>query len=97
MATPISSAPSLDTLQSARGHAGQTSTFDQIHEPGCYVSRSHGALLRIPADALQEGRSLTFEVVAQQPWLVTKISDDPYMSINKARMAAADMDLPVRF
>jgi hypothetical protein len=29
--------------------------------------------------------------------MVTRISDDPYVSLTKARMIAADLDLPVNF
>ncbi len=54
-------------------------------------------LLRIPADALIPGRSPAIEVLSDEPWLVTKISEDPFLPLTKARMIAADLDLQVRF
>ncbi len=78
-------------------HAGMTCEFRQIEEPGCYVTHDTGRLLRFPADALAPGRSPIIDTVGRDPWLVTKISDDPYAPLNKARMAAADLDLSINF
>ena len=57
-----------------------------------------GTLFRIPDDALVEGRSPRIDVVSNNgDWRVTKISNDAYLALTKARMVAADLDLPVRF
>jgi hypothetical protein len=37
------------------------------------------------------------EIVANEPWVVKRLSDDPYVPLTKARMIAADLDLPVNF
>ena len=78
----------------ARGIYGP---FDKIGEPGCFVLNSTGDLLRVPEDALVSGRSPTIDVVSKEPWLVTKISSDPYLPLRTARAQAADMDLFVNF
>jgi hypothetical protein len=78
-------------------HAGLTCDFRQIEEPGCYVDHETGRLFRIPNDALAQGRSPVIDTVGNSPWLLTKVSDDPYAPLSKVRMAAADLDLPVNF
>ena len=71
--------------------------FDQINSPGSFVLNHTGSLLRIPEDALSPGRSPSISEVSNDPWVVTKISDDPYMPLTKARLTAADLDLEVNF
>lgn len=74
-----------------------TCNFDQIETPGTYVECRTGTLMRVPDDALAPGRSPRIEIVADEPWTVTRLSDDPYLALTKARMIAADLDLPVNF
>ena len=74
-----------------------TCNFDQIETPGTYVDTRTGTLLRVPEDALAPGRSPRIEIVAHEPWTVTRVSEDPYIPLTKARMIAADLDLPVNF
>ena len=74
-----------------------TCNFDQIETPGTYVECRTGTLLRVPDDALAPGRSPRIEIMSHEPWNVTRLSDDPYMPLTKARMIAADLDLPVNF
>ncbi len=71
--------------------------FDQIQTPGAYVFHNTGHLARVPDDALAPGRSPVVEIVAREPMLVTKISDNPYIPITKARLLASDCDLAVNF
>ena len=71
--------------------------FGDVNEPGCYLSNWSGHLIRIPEDALLPGRSPAVEIIGRDPMIVTKISDDPYMTITKARLMAADLDLEVNF
>jgi hypothetical protein len=75
----------------------RTCRFDQIELPGTYVECRTGTLLRLPEDALAPGRSLHIEIIAREPWTVTRLSDDPYLPLIKARKIAADLDLPVNF
>jgi hypothetical protein len=76
---------------------GQTCDFEQINDPGLYVDRNNGLLFRVPEDALISGRSPAIEICSKTPCIVTKISDNPFLATTKARMVAADMDLPVAF
>ena len=77
--------------------AGLSCSFNQIENSGCYVSSETGRLLRVPTDALAKGQSPRIETVGFTPWLVTKLSNDPYLPISKARMIAADNDIEVNF
>jgi hypothetical protein len=74
-----------------------TCNFDQIESPGTYVECRTGTLIRLPEDALAQGRNPRVEIVTHEPWTVTRLSDDPYLPLTKARMIAADLDLPVNF
>lgn len=71
--------------------------FESIQEPGCYLSNWSGHLIRVPNDGLKEGRSPLIDVRGKEPMIVTKLSDDPFLTVSKARMIAADLDLPVNF
>lgn len=74
-----------------------TCEFSQIEHPGLYVEHRSGALMRVPEDALIPGRSPSIEIISNEPHVVTKISDDPFLPVTKARMIAADLDLHVEF
>jgi hypothetical protein len=54
-------------------------------------------LFRVPDEALTEGRSPQIEIVSTPPKVVTKIADDPWTPISKARQLAANADLFVSF
>lgn len=71
--------------------------FERISQPGCFVFNRTGDLVRVPEDALVEGRSPTIDIVSKEPWMLTKISNDPYVPLRAARALAADMDLHVNF
>ena len=71
--------------------------FQRISEPGCFVLNATGDLMRVPEEALEAGRSPTIDIVSKTPWLVTKISNDPYLPLGGARARAADLDLTVNF
>ncbi len=75
--------------------------FDSLNERGAYVCNWSGNLLRVPHDGVQPRRSALLSVLlrlpSKKPLFVTKISDDPYISITKARTLAAKCDLDVSF
>ncbi len=71
--------------------------FGQIQTPGAYVFHTTGHLLRVPDDALAPGRSPLVEILARAPMFVTKISENPYIPITKARLLASDRNLAVNF
>ena len=71
--------------------------FDEINGPGCYLSNWSGHLIRVPEDAIVPGRSPVIEILGREPMIVTKLSNDPYITLTKARLLAADLDLEVNF
>jgi len=71
--------------------------FDSINEPGTYICNWSGHLLRVPSDSIKPGRSPLMNIMGNEPLFVTKISDDPYVVLSKARVVAANNDLPVNF
>ena len=83
-------------IEYRRIHAIQM-PFEEISEPGTYFSNWSGHLLRIPEDGLKAGCSPVIDIRGKSPMIVTKLSDDPYMTLTKARIIAADLDLDVNF
>ncbi len=77
--------------------AGTCVPFDSIQEPGCYICNWSGHLLRIPEDGITPGRSPLINMVGHDPLFVTKISDNPFVTVTKARLLASNYDLPVCF
>ena len=71
--------------------------FESINEPGCYVCNWSGHLLRIPEDGIKPRRSPLLSMTAVETLFVTKIDENPYMPISKARMFAANYDVGVDF
>ena len=72
-------------------------TFDEINEPGAYVTDWSGSLLRFPEDSIKPGRSPLMNMVGKEPLYVTKISENPYVALTKARQMAANFDCNVNF
>ena len=71
--------------------------FEAINEPGCYVCNWSGHLLRVPEDGVGPGRSPLISMVGSDPLFVTKTSHNPYLTVTKARLLAANLDLAVNF
>jgi hypothetical protein len=78
-------------------HEGASTPFDQLTSPGAYVCNYSGTLFRVPDDALAPGRSPVIEIVSKTPMMLTKLCDDPWVPISKARQVASDWDLYVNF
>ncbi len=76
---------------------GQTLPWSSISEPGCYVCNWSGHLLRVPDDAIAPGRSPLVNMVASEPLFVTKISNNPFVSVTKAKLLACNADVNVNF
>lgn len=76
---------------------GYRVAFSDLETPGTYVSNKSGELFRIPSEALAAGRTPVMEIVGNSPRMLTKISDDPWIPISKARQLAAGSDLYVDF
>ncbi len=73
-----------------------TCPFDEIQEPGVYVTQ-HGELFRIPPEALAEGHSPTITWLCESSNMVTCVTDDVWAPISKIRQLASNADLKVNF
>lgn len=71
--------------------------FTSINEPGTYICNWSGYLLRVPEDSIKPGRSPVMDLQGTEPLFVTKITDDPFVPISKARIVAANCDVAVNF
>ena len=90
--------PTLSKQQESESTSlGTQLPFDSINEPGCYVCNWSGHLLRVPEDAIKPGRSPLLSIMGTEPLFVTKLSNDPYIAVSKARLIAADLDVAVNF
>ncbi len=76
---------------------GTTIPFASICEPGCYVCNWSGHLLRVPEDGVPPGRSPLVNIVGCEPLFVTKISDNPFIPVTKAKLLACNADCNVNF
>lgn len=93
--------PSVATSTPAAGrHAvrlGATIPFDVLDTPGAYVCNWSGHLLRVPRGAVTLGCSPAVNLVGNTPLTVTRISDDPEVTISDAKRLAAAYHLDVNF
>jgi hypothetical protein len=85
------------TNYDSNARTGMTVPFESINEPGCYVCNWSGHLLRVPEDGVAVGRSPLINVIGPEPLFVTKISDNPFIPLTKARMLACNWDINVNF
>ncbi len=76
---------------------GQVVPFESICEPGAYVCNWSGHLLRVPSDAVTAGRSPLINIVGADCLFVTKICNDPFVPLTKARLLACNFDIAVNF
>jgi len=76
---------------------GATLPFDSIYQPGAYVCRWSGHLLRVNEDCMGPGGRPRVSMIGQELLMVTKIDDDPHVPIRTARLRAANANVPVRF
>ena len=76
---------------------GTTLPFDGIHEPGAYICRWSGHLLRVPEDSISTEHTPRMSVIGADALLVTKLDNDPYVPVTKARLLAANHDVSVNF
>ena len=83
--------------QSQSQSAGSILPFDAISEYGAYVANWSGHLIRVPEDGVAQGRSPMINIVGTEPLTVTKISDNPFVPITKARLLASNFDVNVNF
>ncbi len=76
---------------------GATIPFDAIDSPGAYVCNWSGHLLRIPPRTIVPGEALRLNIIGREPLTVTKISDDPGLSLHEARDRAVRLGVECGF
>lgn len=91
--TTITTQPRTESLT----NLGVTIPFDGICEPGAYVCNWSGHLLRVPGEALSRGMMPTINIVGDAPLTVTKLSDNPFIALSKAKATALEYRIPVNF
>ena len=89
--------PNAQSNFESAGAFPNTLPFEKIAEPGTYLCNWSGHLLRVPQDAVKLGRSPVLEIRGKEQLYVTKIADDPFVPLTKARMLASDLDYAVNF
>lgn len=53
--------------------------------------------MRVPEDGVAAGRSPLINIIGHEALFVTKISDNPYITLTKAKMIACNLDCNVNF
>jgi hypothetical protein len=71
--------------------------WEEISQPGAYISRDTGSLFRIPKEALAPGSSPLIHQENRDAERFVKLSDDPYVTSLKARMVAAENNVQPNF
>ena len=74
-----------------------TVPFNEMSEPGSYYCHQTGWLYRIPEEGLALGHSPLMNICSNDQLFVTKITDDPYVPVGKAREICANWDFFVNF
>jgi hypothetical protein len=87
------------TSMTARTNAATLPTccWNDINEPGCYLFTETGCLVRVPNEAIGDGHSPKITFCGTNNPTVCKLSDDPYLTLSRARQIAADNDCTVCF
>ncbi len=79
------------------GRRNVTVPFNEINEPGAYYCHTNGWLYRVPPEAVTPGHSPNVNVVSSTECYVTKVCDDPWVPVNKAREICSNWDFAVNF
>jgi len=98
MATKRNTAYAGKTDYSEKGWSKHvTVPFNDISDPGAYYFHPTGALFRIPPDGVAPGHSPVMNICWAEECYCTKICDDPWVPLNKARELCANWDFSVNF
>lgn len=76
---------------------GSQFPLGSVCESGTYVCNWSGHLIRMTDPNHPWGGNPFFNIVSNEPLYLTKISDDPFVPVSKARQIAASLDCPVNF
>jgi hypothetical protein len=90
-------AESYQTPEAESSSIGARFPLGCTHESGTYVCNWSGHLIRVPVGAQPWTGAPFFNIVAREPLFLTKISDDPFVPLSKARQIASSLDVYVNF
>jgi hypothetical protein len=93
----MTTASQRNTTSEAQKAVGTTVPFESIQEAGAYICNWSGHLLRVPEDGVAHGRSPLVNIIGNEPLFVTKLSENPFITITKAKMIASNLDCNVNF
>lgn len=71
--------------------------LDQVAEPGTYVCPQTGDLIRLVRGGAPLDDTDLRKKLGEEPVYVTRISNDPFIPISRARVAAANLDVDISF
>lgn len=92
----------MSTERSKKQHrTAPTILWNDINDPGAYVTEDGNTLFRVQDDAVASGRSPRITAVSNESgtdgFLVAMISDNPNITLSKARQLCADSDIHPNF
>ena len=93
----MSNSTTCTTTSDSGASAGTVVPFDCIQDPGCYICNWSGHLMRVPEDGVAAGRSPLINIIGNEPLFVTKLSDNPFIPLTKAKLIASNFDCNVNF
>ena len=93
----MTTATQRGTNDESQASCGTTVPFESIQEPGCYICNWSGHLLRVPEDGVAAGRSPLVNIIGTEQLFVTKLSENPFITVTKAKMIASNLDCNVNF
>ena len=64
--------------------------LNQVNQPGAYLDLHTGNLYRVPPEGLKVGNGSVIVITCEAETMVCKLSDDPYILKNKAKLIASD-------
>lgn len=98
MVTRRQTAYSTMAESSRKGRSMQgTVPYNKIAEPGTYYFHPTGMLFRVPSEGICPGHSPLINICWTDECYCTKISDDPWVPISKARLICANSGFVVNF
>jgi len=86
------------TLQVAQPAGGKGRILlQEVTEPGAYVCHESGDLIRVTSAEVSSNAAEWVKKHDADPLYVEQISNDPFVAITQARMAAANLDIEINF
>ena len=79
------------------GRIHMTGLFNDNTETGDYYFHPTGCLYRVPTDSISLWHSPLMNICSSDECFVTKVSDDPWIPLNKARELCSNWDFCVNF